>query len=506
MFFDIVENDYFLFIFNMNKKVYLIILDGFGLGAHDKGDALFHGKTPYIDSLLEEYSFARLKTHGSAVGLPEFQTGGSEPGHITIGAGRAVKHLLTKINDQIESGEFFTNVKLIQLMEKAKKQNKIHLIGMISDGGIHSFQPHLYGLLKMAQQYKIENIYIHPISDGRDVGDRTVKEYIHQLQTQKIGKLATLGGRFYAMDRDNNDERTAEYTQAIFGNSIKPIDIEDYIDEFYENTTESDYYIPPVTLLKEGRIQKDDVVINFNYRTDRMRQLSERIAEKIGKENYGIFGPYCEGAIEPFHFGDIKIKNTLGQVIADKGGMQLRISETEKFNHVTFYFSGQTKEKFKNEHRILIHSPKCKTYAEKPEMSAREQTDALKKELAHSEYNVIVQNYANADLVGHSGNLKAAEHAAEVLDNCLKEIIPFAQKKGYEIFVTADHGNAEVMLNPDGSVNSSHTQSFVPFVWVAENKKLIKEKGTLQDIAPTILNVLHVDIPQEMTGESVWEV
>lgn len=491
------------------KKAYLIILDGFGLGLHDKGDALFQGKTPYIDSLLEKYSFAQLKTHGSAVGLPEFQTGGSEPGHITIGAGRAVKHLLTKINDEIDSGHFFENEKLKMLMKKAKKQNKIHIIGLMSDGGIHSFQPHAYGLLEMAKKNGIENIFIHFISDGRDVGDRTAKEYVHQLQKKNIGKIASLGGRFFAMDRDNNWERTEKYMNVIFGKiDEENISPDEYIENFYSSSSDSDYYIPPVLFDENGKIETGDIVININYRTDRMRQLSKKLIEIIDIGNYGIFGPYCdfteEKAVEPFHFGDITIKNSLGEIVSQNGGSQLRISETEKFNHVTYYFSGQRKEKFINEERILINSPKCKTYAEKPEMSAIEQTEALMKEMRNNEYNLIVQNYANADLVGHSGNLKSAEKAAEILDNCLQKIIPFAQKKEYEVFVTADHGNAEVMINSDGSVNSSHTQNFVPFIWVAENKKIIKKQGTLQDIAPSILSVLEYNIPDEMTGEMIW--
>ncbi|HIQ57195.1 TPA: 2,3-bisphosphoglycerate-independent phosphoglycerate mutase [Candidatus Gracilibacteria bacterium] len=489
----------------LSKKAYLIILDGYGLGNHDAGDAIFNGKSEYIDGLMKQYGYAQLKTHGAVVGLPEFQTGGSEVGHITIGAGREVKHLLTKINDQIDSGKFFTNEKLKRLMQSAKKQNILHITGLMSDGGIHSFIHHISGVVQMAQQANIENIYVHAILDGRDVGERTAKKYLTILDNLGI-KIASIGGRFYGMDRDNNWERVEEAVNCMIGvGSSVEENWKTALDTYYKISEDSDYYMPPVLLEKSGVITKDSVVININYRTDRMMMFSQKLLEfGVSSQNYGIFGPYSDDAIQPFNFGVSSVKNTIGEVVANAGGAQLRISETEKFNHVTFFMSGQTKIKFQNEERILVPSPKCKSYAEKPEMSAREQTDALIEKVEKNEYNLIIQNYANADLVGHSGSEKAVEKAVEVLDECLKKIIPFALKKGYQVFITADHGNGECMFTENGEVNSSHTKNFVPFIMVDENKILKHRFGSLQDIAPTLLKALELDIPKEMTGVELY--
>jgi len=508
------------------KKAYLIILDGYGIGKHDKGDALFQAKTPYFDRLYSENSHVLLKTDGECVGLPSFQTGGSEVGHITIGSGRAVKHLLTKINDQIESGEFFENEKLVKLFEKSQKKSRIHFMGMLSDGGIHSFQAHLYGLLKMAKKFEIQNIYLHLFTDGRDVAERSALQYLQELN-EKISEIfdgsmqyaptiATVSGRFFAMDRDNNWERISEISGLMIGDDLEnkqnnngrpqgdaPTP-EQHIQKFYAENSESDYYLTPQIFDKEGKIQEEDVVINFNYRSDRSRQISQKIVEKIPKENYGIFGPYSEGSPEIFSFGSSEIKNTLGEVLEKNNKTQLRISETEKFNHVTFFFSGERKAEFSGESRILVPSPKCKSYAEKPEMSAREQTQELKKFLENSAPDCIIQNYANADLVGHSGDFSAAKISAEVLDECLAEIIPFAQKKGYQVFVTADHGNADSMFLENGEVNAGHTKNLVPFIRVGNSQKILREKGTLQDIAPTLLTEMGLEIPEEMTGENVF--
>ena len=488
----------------LSKKAYLIILDGYGLGDHDAGDAIFHGKSEYIDGLMKKYGYAELKTHGTAVGLPEFQTGGSEVGHITIGAGREVKHLLTKINDQIDSGEFFENEKLKSLMAFAKKENALHITGLMSDGGIHSFIHHISGLVQMAKKEGIENIYAHAMLDGRDVGERTAKKYLEILDDLGV-QIATIGGRFYGMDRDNNWERVNEAIDCMTKNkTTETKDWKNTLNNYYENSEDSDYYMPPTCIDSNGLITKNSVVININYRTDRMVMFSQKLLEfGVSPEKYGIFGPYSDDAVQPFNFGSSSVKNTIGEVVANAGGTQLRISETEKFNHVTFFMSGQTKEKFKNEQRILIPSPKCKSYAEKPEMSAFEQTEALITDLEKNEYSLIIQNYANADLVGHSGSEKAVEKAVEVLDKCLEKIVPFALEKGYQVFITADHGNGECMITKDGEADSSHTKNFVPFIIVNENSNLLDKKrvGTLQDIAPTLLNSLELNIPNEMTGE-----
>lgn len=501
------------------KKTHIIVLDGVGLGKKDKGDAFYHAQKPYIDSLFQQYPWTTLKTYGESVGLPEFQTGGSEVGHITIGAGRPIKHLLTKINDQIDSGEFFENEKLKTLFEKAQQKGRIHFMGLLSDGGIHSFQPHLYGLLKMAKSYDIPHIYIHAFLDGRDVGERTAKEYLQEFQDQNIGTLASLGGRFFGMDRDNNWERVQKAYEVISKSSVaaQTVDWETYINDYYANSTDSDYYVPPALFEKEGQIQSDDVVVNFDFRTDRMRQISNALCNDsfadfetpvhIDPENYGVFGNYYEGAQVLFSMGKESIKNTLGELVSKAGGKQLRITETEKFNHVTFFFSGERKEEFEGEKRILIPSPKCASYAEKPEMSAAEQTEALIEAIEQEDFQLIVQNYANGDLVGHSGDFEAAVKAVETVDACLAKSIPILLEKGYDIIILADHGNCDQMYYENGEECASHTKNPVPCLLVSPKAqgKTLKKNGTLADIAPTALNFLDMPMPSEMTGTSLFD-
>ncbi len=496
------------------KKAYLIILDGFGLGHHDKGDAIFNAKKPFIDCLLKTYPVAKLKTHGRAVGLPEFQTGGSEAGHITIGAGRPVKQFLTKINDQINDGSFFENPILIKLFKKAKKNNRIHFFGLTSDGGIHSFLPHLFGLLQMAKDYKIKNTFIHACLDGRDVGERTAKKYLQQIDDQNYGEIASLGGRFFGMDRDKNWDRIKAHYDILCNKntSSSSENWKEYLNNFYKNSKKSDYYVPPVLFKKTGQINSDDIVIFFDFRADRMQQISSVISDKkfkkfdvkiqIPAENLGVFGKYAPWANQIFSDSKTSIPNTLGELIEKTGEKQLRISESEKYNHVTFYFSGERKKEFKNEKRILVPSPKCASYADLPAMSALEQTNIALSEIKKNDYKLVVQNFANADLVGHSGNYKAAKKSIEVLDNCLKKLVPEVLKKNYELIITADHGNSDEMILDNGEPNASHTKNLVPCILVSKTKK-IKKTGTLADIAPTILDLLFLNKPKEMTGKSL---
>ncbi len=502
------------------NHVHLIILDGFGLGKGDRSDAIAQAKTPFLDKIFDQNSWSRLKTDGECVGLPSFQTGGSEVGHITIGSGRVVKQMLTKINDQIDSGEFFENAILKDLFAKAQKRNKIHLLGLCSDGGIHSFLPHLFGLQRMAKEYGIENdnIFIHAFLDGRDVGERTAKTYLQQIEDQGIGSIATIGGRFYGMDRDTNYDRVQPHYQVLTGQN-EPIaqSWNEYLDAYYQSSDQSDYYVPPACLNAAGTLEEDDVVIFFNYRTDRARQISAALFDdkfphfdrpkKLKSKNYGIFGDFYEAAQKPFSFKKEAIPNTIGELVANQKGTQLRITETEKFNHVTFFFSGERKEEFPGEKRILIPSPKCATYAEKPEMSAREQTEKLIKEIDQQSYNLIVQNYANSDLVGHSGNLKAAIEAVEILDECLAKIVPISQEKGYEVLITADHGNSDEMILPNGEESAAHSKNLVPCCLLSQQfpEAKMKETGTLADIAPTICELLGIEKPEAMTGESLIE-
>lgn len=368
----------------------------------------------------------------------------------------------------------------------------------------------------MAQKYEIEETYIHAFLDGRDVGERTAKGYLELIENQNIGEIATVGGRFFGMDRDENWERINAHYQILCNKkvreSVKPW--KKVIEEYYQKSEQSDYYLPPVLLQRRGQIKPDDVVIFFNYRTDRARQISAALVNEtfehferkghINPENYGTFGSYYDGALKPFSFGKESIDNTLGEVVSKGGGKQLRISETEKFNHVTFFFSGERKEEFPGESRILIPSPKCASYAEKPEMSAREQTDAALKAIAKDDYALVAQNFANSDLVGHSGELAAAIQAIEVLNECLEKLIPEIQKKGYEIIITADHGNADEMIL-DGKPSAAHSKNLVPCVVLSQNNPnmKLKESGTLSDIAPTICALMGVEQPGEMTGESL---
>ena len=419
-------------------------------------------------------------------------------------------------NRGLTSGNVLKNPVLVPLFEKAKQKGKIHFMGMLSDGGIHSFQPHLAGLLRMSQEYGIEKIYIHGFLDGRDVGERSAKKYVTDIESLKIGTLASLGGRFYAMDRDTNWDRTKKACDVLWG-KVAPTNIsgEDAIDAFYNTHTESDYYMPPVLLDADGAISEEDVVVCFNYRSDRMRQLWSVLCDKIFTEfsrpfrlnpqNAAVFGNYSSEAKNAYTLEEPEVPDTLGEVLSDAGLLQLRISETEKFNHVTFYFSGQRMGEFPGEERILIPSPKCSSYAEKPEMSAKEQTETLIKQAKEKDYSLIVQNFANPDLVGHSGDLLAAEKAISVVDSCLAQEIPVLQAQGYDILIFADHGNSDRMIEPDGSACASHTKNKVP-CWLLKadgsNPKL-KETGTLADIAPTALDLLSLKKPSEITGESL---
>ncbi len=504
------------------KKVCLIILDGFGLGAHDEGDAIFHARKNFLDPLFQSQKFSKLKTDGASVGLPSFQCGGSEAGHLTIGAGRPIKQFLTIINEDIDSGNIFKNPALVPLFEKAKQRGRIHLLGMLSDGGIHSFQPHLYGLLKMAQQFGIENIFIHGFLDGRDVGERSAKKYLSELETIGIGKIASLSGRFYSMDRDTNWDRTKAGCDVLWGRDeisnfkLQTSNGREALDKFYATSKESDYYFPPIVLNKDGAIAKDDIVVCFNYRSDRMRQLWSALCDetftefdrpfRLNPQNVAVFGSYYPDAVTAYELADPQVPYTLGEIVSRAGLPQLRISETEKFNHVTFYFSGQRKEPFEGEDRILIPSPKCASYAEKPEMSAREQTDALISQLAKKEYALIVQNFANPDLVGHGGEFSPAKKAIEIVDECLSREIPVLLSHGYDVLLFADHGNADEMFESNGDPCASHTKNMVP-CWLLKSDGTmpqLRENGTLADIAPTALELLGIAKSKEMTGKPLF--
>lgn len=501
------------------KKTYLIILDGVGFAPDGPGNAVALAKKPFLENLWKDQPLSMLKTHGEVVGLPEFQMGGSEVGHLAIGAGRTIKHILTTINEDVESGEICKKEKLCKLLSRSKEKGKIHLVGMTSDGGIHSFLPHLLGLQKMAKEEGIQDIFIHAFLDGRDVGQRSCEGFLQQVDDMNAGTIATLGGRFYDMDRDKNWERTERAYRSLCDTSFSEDgrSWKEVIDDFYEHNPESDYYVPPALLHKGGQIQPGDIVICFNYRTDRMRQIMAAFCDDdfenferpfvLDAKDFGVFGNYYPDAHTIYEMKSESKQNTLGEVISRSGGTQLRVTETEKFNHVTFFFSGERKEPFEGEDRILVPSFKCPSYAEKPDMSAVEQTDVVMERLEEKDYDFVIQNYANGDMVGHSGDLQAGIKAVETVDSCLTKLVPFLLNKGYQVAITADHGNCDEMIYPDGSVSNAHSKNLVPFLILdpSGEKVILKPYGTLVDVAPTMLDLLGLEKPEDMTGKNLIE-
>ena len=519
------------------KKVLLIILDGYGEGRDYAYNAVTHAKTPYINSLRKKYPHTLLKADSEAVGLPAHTMGGSEVGHFTIGAGRVVLQSLEEINRSISRKKFFRLPALKEAAKRCKKSNSsFHIMGMISDEGVHSHISHLFALLKFAKKKGLKKIFIHAITDGRDVPEKSAAKYIRQIQ-RKIAELglgdraqiATIIGRYYAMDRDTNYDRTRKaYNLYIRGkgatsassSGTRETSALKAIENQYKKGIKTDYYIEPILLNKEGVIHKEDSVVFFNYRTDRAAQITEAFVEKAFKPfkakvkpYFVCFGPYSKKA--PVLFPANRVKNNLAETLSHRGKSQLRIAETEKYAHVTFFFNSQIKTPFKGEKRILIPSPKVASYAEKPEMSAPEVTKALVRELrSKREYDFIALNFANCDLVGHSGSFTAAKKALACLDKCLRQIIPLALEKGYEVLLTADHGNAEFMRYSDGSPCPAHTLNPVIFILISNRFKSLhpsprdkghdkgRDKG-LQNIAPTILKILGIRKPWAMKGKSL---
>jgi len=505
----------------MKKKAMLIVLDGYGEGKDYKYNAVTRSKTPFLDKLRKSYPTTVLNCDSEHVGLPKNTMGGSEVGHFTMGAGRIVYQSLEEINRSIKKGEFFKKKALKKAAQICHKNDSaLHLLGMISDQGVHSHLSHLFTLLKWAKKEKLKKVYIHAITDGRDVKERSAKKFItainKEIKKLKIGKIVDIVGRYYAMDRDKNYNRTQQaynlYTEA---KGIPEKTALSAIDNEYKRGTETDYYIKPIVLDPEGTIQKKDAVIFFNYRTDRAKQITQAFTEKQFKgfkrkisplPYFVCFGPYSK--IAPVLYEANKVKNNLGSYLSAKGKTQLRIAETEKYAHVTFFFNSQDKEPYKGEKQILIPSPKCASYAEKPEMSASKATNTLIKEMKSrpdkQDYDFILFNFANCDLVGHSGDFKATVKAVETVDKCLAKLIPVALKQNYKILITADHGNADFMKYPNGDDCPAHTLNPVICIYLGNDHKLRKGKTLgLKDIAPTILDLLDLKPPKEMTGGSL---
>ena len=503
----------------MNKKVILMILDGWGNSPDPKVSAIDNADTNFIDSLYKKYPFSNLRTDGLHVGLPDGQMGNSEVGHMNLGAGRIVYQDLAKINISIEQNKFKKEKVIEETFEFAKNNNKnIHFLGLISDGGVHSHINHLKALIDIAKDYNIES-YIHGFTDGRDVDPKSGSEYISDLNEYVKNspvQIASITGRYYAMDRDNRWERIKlAYDALVNAEGEKSSNLISSIENNYANGC-TDEFIKPIIKVNSNnqpisRIKNDDVVIFFNFRTDRGRELTKVLSQKDNLEfnmkklnlHYVTMTNY-DSTFSNINvvFNKSNLDNTLGEILEKNNKNQLRISETEKYPHVTFFFSGGRENIFKGESRILKNSPKVATYDLKPEMSAYEITDSLVKEIHLGTHDFICLNFANGDMVGHTGSMKAAIKACESVDKCVEAVIKSANKNNYTTILIADHGNCETMINPDGTPNTAHTTNPVPVILIDNDFKNIKN-GILGDIAPTILKLMGIEKPKEMTQESL---
>ena len=503
------------------EKIILVILDGWGHGQNPKVSAIVQANTPYIDSLYKNYPNAELVTFGEDVGLPEGQMGNSEVGHLNIGAGRIVYQELARINKAVREHTLEKNETLLAGLKYAKDNNKaVHLIGLVSDGGVHSHINHLKALCDITTDYGLEAIYIHAFMDGRDTAPNGGLGYLKQLKKhikKQPVRIASVIGRYYAMDRDNRWERIKlAYNLLVNAVGEKTNNVLKTVKERYE-AGETDEFLRPIVKTYRrkpiAKIQPDDVVIFYNFRTDRPRELTEVLSQNDKPEfgmkklplRYLTMTRYDENfeGIDVLYTKD-NIKNTLGEILAKAGKTQVRIAETEKYPHVTFFFNGGREAEFEGESRILIPSPKVATYDLQPEMSALEATDKLIAHIEKHQPNFICLNYANTDMVGHTGVFSAAMKAAETVDDCLKRLMRVVLKHNYDGIVIADHGNSDFMINEDGSPHTAHTTNPVPCFFISNNinERTIKD-GKLGDIAPTILNLLRMEVPKEMDGENL---
>ncbi len=505
-----------------NKKAFLIILDGWGYGRIKESDAIEAAETPFFDHLKSEYPNSTLTTFGTQVGLPEGQMGNSEVGHLNLGAGRIIYQELLRINNAIDDGSIFNNDVLKQAFEVAGLEKKrIHFLGLLSDGGVHSHILHLKALIAMAEKYGCEDNFIHAFTDGRDVDPRSGLNFLYDMQDylkDKHAKIASITGRYYAMDRDNRWERVKiAYDALVKGKGFRTDDLLKAVEESYVEGLTDEFILPIIKTNDDGspiaKIQNGDMVVFYNFRTDRPRQLTQVLTQISKPENemeplkldYLTLTKYDDS------YQNIKVvfekqdlSETLGEVLSKAGKTQLRIAETEKYPHVTFFFNGGREEPFPGESRIMVPSPKVATYDMQPEMSAFEIKDRVIEHIENHHPDFICLNFANTDMVGHTGVFEAAIKAASAVDQCLSQIIPLALQHNYEIIIIADHGNSDFMINEDGSPNTAHTTNPVPFILVSEEfKNLRVGEGKLADIAPTILKLLEVPKPEIMTGESL---
>ncbi len=507
----------------MKNRLALVILDGWGIGDKSQSDAIFHANTPFMDHLMANYPNATLKTFGEEVGLPEGQMGNSEVGHMNIGAGRVVYQVLTRINKAIREGEFHENKILTEAFDKTLKEDKaVHLMGLLSDGGVHSHYEHLFALIDLALARGLQKIFIHAFTDGRDCDPKSALQFI-QLLLEKIKntpvKIATVSGRYFAMDRDNRWDRIAKcYKAMVNSEGVKTENVYETILENYGRNV-TDEFLEPLVVCENNmpvaKMEMGDTVVSFNFRTDRPREITIALTQHEFKElemfplelNYLTMTSY-----DP-NFSNVQVifekdnlRNTLGEVLSASQRTQVRAAETEKYPHVTFFFSGGREDLFEGESRILVNSPKVATYDLLPQMSAielKEKTiDIIETELP----DFVCLNFANPDMVGHTGVYSAIVTAVETVDSCLKELVESGLKQGYEFFIIADHGNADYALNPDGTPNTAHSLNPVPFIFVSENNCYKLSNGKLADVAPSILRRMKIAAPLEMSGENLIEV
>jgi 2,3-bisphosphoglycerate-independent phosphoglycerate mutase len=502
------------------QKVILVIMDGWGLGQKKESDAIQNAQTPFVSSLYNKYPHTTLVTCGRAVGLPEGQMGNSEVGHLNLGAGRIVFQELERINVAIENGEFENNPSLLQSITYAKENEKpLHLMGLVSNGGVHSHIHHLKALTTICQKHGLEKVYIHAYTDGRDTDPKSGIHFLEDLQQhldKTTGKIATIIGRYYAMDRDKRWDRIKiAYDAMVHRTGETTTNIFSAVTTSYENGVTDEFLKPIINAeTPDSEILDGDAVICFNFRTDRCREITDALTQtafpdydmKPLKLNYTTMTLY-DHTFKNVHviFQKDDLKNTLGEVLASNNKKQIRIAETEKYPHVTFFFSGGREVPFEGEKRIMIPSPKVATYDLKPEMSAYEVTDALLPEIKKQSADFICLNYANADMVGHTGVWDAVIKAVETVDKCVKEIVTAALENDYTIFLTADHGNADYIVNEDGTPNTAHTKNLVPFFIIDKQWHGKINPGKLGDIAPTILTMMKLPIPKEMTGKVLIE-
>ena len=505
----------------MSKKpVLLCIMDGFGWVPNETyGNAVVAAKTPHLDALMEKYPMTTIEASGMAVGLPDGQMGNSEVGHTNMGAGRIVYQQLTLITKSIRDGEMFKNPVLVKNMKAAIEAGKaIHLMGLVGTGGVHSHADHWFGVLEMAKHMGAKEVYLHCITDGRDTDPHAGKGFLADLQAKLdelgVGKIASVSGRYYAMDRDNNwDREEKAYAAFVYGEGNHAANAQEAIEASYADDKTDEFVLPCVTC-EGGRVQDGDTVIFMNFRPDRARQMTRIFCDDaftgferrggrkqvhyVCMAEYDATMPNCEVAYPP-----VELKNVLGQYLAENGKTQLRIAETEKYAHVTFFFNGGVEAPYEGEDRCVIPSPKVATYDLKPEMSAPEVADECVKRIESGKYDVVILNFANCDMVGHTGVFEAAVKAVEAVDAAVEKVVTAVLNAGGCAFLTADHGNAEKMKNPDGTPFTAHTTNVVPFVAIGCGDVKLREGGCLADIAPTMLPYIGLPVPAEMTGKSI---